>query len=520
MPSVAALRSLEECWEGATPLETLGAIDPSLTWADLDELRSLSPLPLVLKGIQTAEDAELACEHGVDAIVVSNHGGRQLDAVAPTAELLPEIVEAVAGRMEVYVDGGIRRGSDVVKALALGARAVLAGRAPLWGLACDGEAGATPRAPAAARRDRALARALRLHLAGRRHAEPPRYDRWPVIETLTRNAVDVLPAGGLEEKLKLGRPLRVKLGHRRHLARHPRRPRDPAAAHACVPGRRPRRRLHRRRLHDADRRSRPDARPNGPILSDEEIDANAKTYVEQAFQIVDRDKTEVRFNSEWLSKLDFADVIRLTRTTTVAQILERDDFSKRMAAQEPISVSELLYPLMQAYDSVAVEADVELGGTDQLYNLLAGRTVMQAYGLEPQVVLTTPLLLSWDGEKMSSSVGNNIPLTAPPEEQFGRAMRIPDEQLRGVVPARARARGAGRRADGGEAGARTRDRRALARGGAAPRRRRRTSRGSCGRARRRTTRTCPRSRFPRAIRCICRLCWRPRSGSRRAKRGG
>ena len=110
-----------------------------------------------------------------------------------------------------------------------------------------------------------------------------------------------------------------------------------------------------------------------PILSDEEIDANAKTYVEQAFQIVDRDKTEVRFNSEWLAKLDFADVIRLTRTTTVAQILERDDFSKRMAAQEPISVSELLYPLMQAYDSVAVEADVELGGTDQLYNLLAGR---------------------------------------------------------------------------------------------------------------------------------------------------
>jgi tyrosyl-tRNA synthetase len=113
----------------------------------------------------------------------------------------------------------------------------------------------------------------------------------------------------------------------------------------------------------------------------------------------------------------------------VAQILERDDFAKRMAAREPISVSELLYPLMQAYDSVAIDADVELGGTDQLYNLLAGRTVMEAYGLEPQVVLTTPLLLSWDGEKMSSSVGNNIPLTAAPEEQFGRTMRIPDSQL-------------------------------------------------------------------------------------------
>ena len=138
VPSMAALGG----WEGATPLELLGAIDPSLTWGDLDELRALSPLPLVLKGIQTAEDAALACEHGVDAIVVSNHGGRQLDAVAPTAELLPEVVEAVAGRLEVYVDGGVRRGSDVVKALALGARAALAGRPPLWGLACEGEAGA------------------------------------------------------------------------------------------------------------------------------------------------------------------------------------------------------------------------------------------------------------------------------------------------------------------------------------------------------------------------------------------
>jgi 4-hydroxymandelate oxidase len=139
VPSMAAALG---GWEGATPLELLGAIDPSLTWDDLDELRSLSSLPLVLKGIQTAEDAELACSHGVAGIVVSNHGGRQLDAVAPTAELLPEVIDAVAGRIEVYVDGGIRRGSDVVKALALGARAVLAGRAPLWGLACDGEAGA------------------------------------------------------------------------------------------------------------------------------------------------------------------------------------------------------------------------------------------------------------------------------------------------------------------------------------------------------------------------------------------
>jgi isopentenyl diphosphate isomerase/L-lactate dehydrogenase-like FMN-dependent dehydrogenase len=138
VPSMAALGE----WAGATPLELLGAIDPALAWRDLEELRSLSPLPLVLKGIQTAEDAELAVEHGVDGVVVSNHGGRQLDAVAPTAELLPEVVETVAGRLEVYVDGGIRRGSDAVKALALGARAVLVGRPALWGLACDGEAGA------------------------------------------------------------------------------------------------------------------------------------------------------------------------------------------------------------------------------------------------------------------------------------------------------------------------------------------------------------------------------------------
>jgi tyrosyl-tRNA synthetase len=168
-----------------------------------------------------------------------------------------------------------------------------------------------------------------------------------------------------------------------------------------------------------------------PILSDEEIDANAKLYLDQAKTILrdDPELLEVRYNGEWLSKLSYADVVRLGRIVTVARMLERDDFHKRYRAGEPISISELLYPLMQAYDSVAIEADVELGGTDQLYNLLAGREVMEAYGLEPQVVLTTPLLLSWDGEKMSSSLGNNVPLTAPPEEMFGRTMRIPDTQL-------------------------------------------------------------------------------------------
>jgi tyrosyl-tRNA synthetase len=248
------------------------------------------------------------------------------------------------------------------------------------------------------------------------------------IAELTRNAVDVLPEGGLAAKLKQGRPLRVKLGidvtsPDIHVGRgvplqRMRAFQDEGHTGVLIVG------DYTTRIGDPSGRS-----SERPILSDEEIERNAKTYVEQAFQIIDPERTEVRYNGEWLAKLEFADVLRLTRIVTVARLLERDDFAKRYAAREPISVSELLYPLMQAYDSVAVRADVELGGTDQLYNLLAGREVMEAYGLEPQVVLTTPLLLSWDGEKMSSSLGNNIPLTAPPEEQFGRTMRIPDEQL-------------------------------------------------------------------------------------------
>jgi tyrosyl-tRNA synthetase len=248
------------------------------------------------------------------------------------------------------------------------------------------------------------------------------------LADLTRNAVDVLPAGGLEEKLKLGRPLRVKLGidvtsPDIHIGRaiplqRMRAFQNEGHTGVLIIG------DYTTRIGDPSGRS-----AERPILSDEEIDRNANTYLEQAMVILDPDRTEVRKNGEWLSKLSYADVVRLARTITVARILERDDFAKRMAAQQPISVSELLYPLMQAYDSVAIEADVELGGTDQLYNLHAGREVMPHYGLQPQVILTTPLLLSWDGEKMSSSVGNNIPLTAPPEEMFGRTMRIPDELL-------------------------------------------------------------------------------------------
>ena len=248
------------------------------------------------------------------------------------------------------------------------------------------------------------------------------------IEELTRNAVDVLPKGELERKLRTGRPLRVKLGI------------DPTAPDIHVGHAIPLQRMaafqragHVGVLIVGDYTGRI-GDPSGlsverPVLSDEEIDSNAKRYFEQAAQIIDSEKTEVRFNGEWLATLDFASVVRLTRTITVARLLERDDFAKRFSTQTPISVSELLYPFMQAYDSVAVEADVELGGTDQLYNLLAGREVMQAYGLEPQVALTTPLLIGTDGRKMSASLGNYIGLAEPPEEQFGKTMRISDEQL-------------------------------------------------------------------------------------------
>jgi tyrosyl-tRNA synthetase len=245
---------------------------------------------------------------------------------------------------------------------------------------------------------------------------------------LTRNAVDLLPEGGLDAKLAQGRPLRVKLGidvtsPDVHIGRaiplqRMRAFQDAGHLGVLIIG------DYTTRIGDPSGRS-----AERPVLSDEEIDANAATYLEQAMVVLDPARTEVRRNGEWLAQLSYAEVVRLTRTITVARILERDDFARRMAAQQPISISELLYPLMQAYDSVAVEADIELGGTDQLYNLLAGREVMGHYGLEPQVVLTTPLLISWDGEKMSSSLGNNIPLTAPASEMFGRTMRIPDELI-------------------------------------------------------------------------------------------
>jgi len=248
------------------------------------------------------------------------------------------------------------------------------------------------------------------------------------VADLTRNAVDVLPKGELERKLELERPLRVKLGI------------DVTAPHIHLGNGIPLQRMrafqdegHTGVLIVGDYTARigdpSGASAERPIIAPEEIDRMAARFFESAYTILIPERTEVRFNGEWLAKVDFAEVLRLTRTVTVASILERDDFANRFAAPQAISVSELLYPLMQAYDSVAVEADVELGGTDQLYNLLTGRDVMEAYGLEPQVVLTTPLIDSWDGTKMSGSKGNYIALSENPNEQFGKTMRLPDELL-------------------------------------------------------------------------------------------
>jgi tyrosyl-tRNA synthetase len=250
-----------------------------------------------------------------------------------------------------------------------------------------------------------------------------------VIEALTRNAVDVLPAGALEKKLELDRPLRVKLGidptspdiHLGFAFVLDRLAAFQAAGHTVV--------LivgdYTARIGDPSGRSK-----ERPVLADEVLDANAQQFAEQAFRILDRSRTEIRFNGEWLAALSYGETVRLARTMTVARLLERDDFAKRFQAHAPISLSELLYPLMQAYDSVAIEADIEIGGTDQLFNLLAGRDVMPHYGLEPQVVMTYPLIVGLDGEeKMSKSVGNVIGITEPPAQIFGKTMSIPDAAL-------------------------------------------------------------------------------------------
>jgi tyrosyl-tRNA synthetase len=240
------------------------------------------------------------------------------------------------------------------------------------------------------------------------------------------HAVDVIPREELDRRLASGKTLRVKLGIDPtapdiHLGfavvlRELRAFQDLGHVAVLVIG------DYTARVGDPSGRSR-----ERPILSPEQIEENTRTYLEQAYLILDRGQTEIRRNSEWLAPLSMADIIRLTRATTVARILERDDFARRYAAMGPITLTELLYPLMQAYDSVAIGADVELGGTDQLYNLLMGRQVMEYYGMEPQCVVTTPLLVGTDGKaKMSKSVGNYIGVTDPPSQMFGKVMSIPD----------------------------------------------------------------------------------------------
>jgi len=251
---------------------------------------------------------------------------------------------------------------------------------------------------------------------------------------LARNAVDDLPAGALAEKLgaarEQGRALRVKLGI------------DPTApdihlGHAVLL-----RKLrefqdagHRAVLIVGDFTARvgdPSGRSSlRPVLSMAEIQANAATFNEQALKILDSrpERLEVRSNSEWL-EMPIAQLLALMRTATAAQLLERDDFAKRLAASEPLSMLELLYPLLQGYDSVAVRADVELGGTDQKFNLLLGRNVQRAHGQPAQAILTMPMLVGTDGQrKMSKSLGNQIGVTDPPEEIYGKTMAIPDEAI-------------------------------------------------------------------------------------------
>ncbi len=245
---------------------------------------------------------------------------------------------------------------------------------------------------------------------------------------LTRNAVDVLPAGRLAEQLAAGRPLRVKLGidpttpdiHLGHTVVLEKLREFQAAGHLVV-------------LIIGDFTARvgdPSGRSAArPLPSAEEIEANAATYQEQAFKVLDQERTEIRFNSEWL-RMESEQLLGLLARTTVARLIERDDFQKRLAAGAPIAALELLYPLLQGYDSVAVEADVELGGTDQKFNLLFARDIQAAYGQEPQSILTMPILVGIDGvQKMSKSLDNYVGITDPPAEMFGRLMRIPDRAM-------------------------------------------------------------------------------------------
>src|SRR4051812_3223874 len=245
---------------------------------------------------------------------------------------------------------------------------------------------------------------------------------------LTRNAVDALPDGELERQLGRGTPLRVKLGvdpttpdiHLGHtvVLRKLREFQDLGHTVVLIIG------DYTGRVGDPSGRS-----ATRPFVEGEEIDRNADTYQEQAFKVLDRDRPEVRRKGEWLD-MPVEALFRLARTSPVAQVLERDDFAKRYAGGEPISILELLYPLLQGYDSVAIESDVELGGTDQKFNVLLAREIQRAYGVEPQSILTMPILPGIDGvQKMSKSLGNYVAVEDPPEEMFGKLMRVPDDAM-------------------------------------------------------------------------------------------
>jgi len=249
-----------------------------------------------------------------------------------------------------------------------------------------------------------------------------------VARFLTRNAVDALPQGELERQLAKGRPLLVKLGvdptapdiHLGHTVVLRKLREFQGLGHTVV--------LivgdYTARVGDPSGRS-----STRPQVDPEEIDRNVETYEQQAFKVLDRERTELRRNGEWLD-MPMEELFRLARTSTVAQLLERDDFQKRYAAGEPISILELLYPLMQGYDSVAIRSDVELGGTDQKFNLLLAREIQRAYGVEPQSVLTMPILPGIDGvQKMSKTLGNYVGVDEPAEEMYGKLMRVPDDAM-------------------------------------------------------------------------------------------
>jgi tyrosyl-tRNA synthetase len=249
------------------------------------------------------------------------------------------------------------------------------------------------------------------------------------LARLQSGAAEIAPEGGLAEKLALGRPLRVKLGL------------DPTAPTVTLGWAVVLRKL--RQFQDAGHQAvlivgdftarvgDPSGRSSTrPTLSKEEVDAFAERVLSQFWKVIDRDRVELRRNSEWLEALGVEDVLRLAASTTVARMLERDDFANRYAAGKPISLMEFLYPLLQGADSVAVEADVELGGTDQLFNLLVGRELQRDAGKDPQIALTMPLLEGLDGvQKMSQSLGNYVGVDEPPEDMFGKLMSIPDQLI-------------------------------------------------------------------------------------------